>query len=78
MKASEARQFRLRLEQRLRSALAWYEGCDATEATLANVRKDIASLMEEVSKEIGPPPFVLRVSLEDQELVITAAGKKWS
>jgi hypothetical protein len=54
------------LERRIAATLEWYHGCVVCEETTANMRKDLASLVEKTGRHFGiEMPFQLRLRVED-------------
>lgn len=60
------------LTERITAALEWYTGCDICPETLANVRKDLASLLPKGS------PILLTAKFEDGYIVVSAIDRKLS
>lgn len=75
-----ATEVRAYLTQRIAAALEWYRDCDACEETLENVRRDLASVLDEVRTKFRMTelPFLLRTQLEGTEIVVTATNRNVS
>jgi hypothetical protein len=75
-----ATSFRACLEQRIAAALEWYAHCDACEETVANVRRDLDAVLRATCAKfrIRELPFLLRVRLEGNEIVVTTVSRDLS
>jgi hypothetical protein len=62
------------LEERLAAALEWYRGCDVCDETLANVKGELESILEEACRRFGVErmPFILRARFDGADLVVRA------
>lgn len=78
MNSNKAKEIREYLEKRLDYTLEWYKDCILCEETLINVRKDVASILEEtVNKyKLKNTPFTLKTVIEDGFIVIRFLDKK--
>jgi hypothetical protein len=68
------------LDQRIAAALEWYVRCDVCAETLANVRRDLDSVLSEMRTKfrLERLPFLLRVRFEGSELVVSAITREVS
>ncbi len=65
--------FREVLNERLAGVLDWYIGCDVCSATLANVNRDLESVLSSVALECGikkKMPYVFRARFEGADIVV--------
>ncbi len=68
------------VERKVAAALEWYRGCDVCPETLANVRRDLDSVLIETCSRYGMErlPFLLRARFEGAELVVSAITREVS
>lgn len=73
-------QIRQYLEQRIAAALEWYRRCDVCDETLANVKRDLDSVLADACRRFRMErmPFLLRVRFEGAEIVVSAITREVS
>ncbi len=57
------------LRARIDAVCSWYEGCDAVPETLANVNRDLSSILRDLAPGC---PYVLRARFDGAEIVVAA------
>lgn len=72
MKTKKVEEIKKHLEDRLADTMEWYTGCVSCPETFDNIKRDVKSILKEVSTkyQVSELPFTIRLDVEDNGKVI--------